>query len=72
VEDENKLSDKNGNKFPDAFLLPKGSTALDLAYKIHTTIGEKFISAIDVRTKKRLGKDYELKNNDVIKILFSR
>jgi ribosome-binding ATPase len=72
VEDENKLSDKNGNKFPDAFLLPKGSTALDLAYKIHTTIGEKFISAIDVRTKKRLGKDYEIKNNDVIKILFSR
>jgi ribosome-binding ATPase YchF (GTP1/OBG family) len=72
VEDENKLCDKNGNILPDAFLMPKGSTALDLAFKIHTEIGEKFIAAIDARTKKRLSKEYVLKNNDVIRIMTAR
>ncbi len=72
VEDENKLWDKNKNILPDARLLPKGSTSLDLAYSVHTSIGEKFISAVDARTKKRLGKDYELKNGDVIRIMFSK
>ncbi|MEM5829822.1 MAG: redox-regulated ATPase YchF [Candidatus Aenigmatarchaeota archaeon] len=72
VEDENKLCDKHGNILPDALLMPKGSTALDLAFKIHTEIGEKFVCAIDVRSKKRLGKDYLLKNNDVIKIVTAK
>ncbi|MFC2174723.1 redox-regulated ATPase YchF [archaeon] len=69
VEDENKLTDKKGRVLPDAYLVPKGSTALDLAYKVHTDIGEKFIGAVDARTKKRVGKDYELKDGDVIRIL---
>jgi ribosome-binding ATPase YchF (GTP1/OBG family) len=72
VEDENKLSDKYGNVLPDAFLMPPNSTALDLAFKIHTELGEKFICAIDARTKKKLGKNYLLKNNDVIKIIFAK
>ncbi|MEM5853730.1 MAG: redox-regulated ATPase YchF [Candidatus Aenigmatarchaeota archaeon] len=69
VEDENKLCDKHGNILPDAFLMPKGSTALDLAYKIHTEIGENFICAIDVRKRRKVGKDYLLENGDVIKIV---
>jgi len=72
VEDENKLSDKSGNVLPDVFLMPRGSTALDLAFKVHTELGEKFICAIDARSKKRLGKDYKLQKNDVIKIVSSR
>jgi len=72
VEDENRLTDKSGNVLPDVFLMPPDSTALDLAFKVHTEIGEKFVCAIDVRTKKRLGKDYKLKNNDVIKIVSGR
>jgi len=72
VEDENKLSDKDGNVLPDAFLMPPNSTALDLAFKIHTELGEKFICAIDARTKKKLGKNYVLKNNDIIKIAFAK
>jgi ribosome-binding ATPase YchF (GTP1/OBG family) len=71
VEDENRLTDKDGNVLPDAFLMPPNSTALDLAFKIHTELGEKFICAIDARTKKKLGKNYVLKNNDVIKIVFA-
>ena len=69
VENETKLSDKEGNILPDAFLMPPGSKVIDLAYRIHADIGKAFIAAIDVRTGKRLSKDYELKNNDVIKIL---
>ncbi|MEM5879244.1 MAG: redox-regulated ATPase YchF [Candidatus Aenigmatarchaeota archaeon] len=72
VEDENKLCDKHGNVLPDALLMPKGSTALDLAFKIHTEIGEKFICAIDARSKRRLGKDYVLQNNDVIRIMVAK
>jgi ribosome-binding ATPase YchF (GTP1/OBG family) len=68
VENESKLSDKKGNVLPDVFLMPKGSTALDLAYKVHTDIGDKFIGAIDARTKKRVSADYELKNGDILSI----
>jgi ribosome-binding ATPase YchF (GTP1/OBG family) len=72
VEDMNKLSDRYGNKLPDVHLMPKGSTALDLAFKIHTDIGNKFICAIDAKTKRKLSADYQLKNNDVVEIAFSK
>ncbi len=65
----NRLADKNGNVLPDCFLMPPGSTALDFAYKIHEDFGKHFIKAIDVRTKKLLGKDYVLKHRDVIEIV---
>ena len=48
--------------------MPKGSTALDLAYKVHSDIGDKFIGAIDARTKKRVSADYELKDGDILSI----
>ncbi len=65
----NKLADKDGNILPDVFLLKKGSTALDFAYKIHTDIGKHFIRAIHVPTKRTIGKEYLLKNRDVIEII---
>lgn len=69
VEDANKLSDQKGNVLPDSLLLPKGSTALDLAYAIHTDIGESFVKAINAKTKQVIGKEQPLKNNDVIEIV---
>lgn len=69
VEDENKLCDKNGNVLPDVFLLPKGSTVIDLAYKVHSDLAEGFIRAIDARTKKVIGADHVLKNKDIIHII---
>jgi ribosome-binding ATPase YchF (GTP1/OBG family) len=68
----NKLADQHGNILPDCFLLPEGSTALDFAYKIHTDIGDKFIRAIDVKTKRTVGKEHILKHRDVIEIVTSR
>lgn len=72
VEDEYKFTDHYGRVLPDALLMPEGSTARDLAYAIHTELGEKFIHAIDVRSKRRLGADYRLKHRDVIKIVARR
>jgi len=69
VEDEHHLTDKDGRVLPDAYLLPKGSTAKDLAYKVHTDLGEHFIRAVDARTHRILGADYELKDGDIIKIV---
>lgn len=69
VEDESKLSDKKGNILPEAYLLNEGSTAKDLAHAVHEELGKGFLFAIDVRSKRRLGADHKLKNNDVIKIV---
>ena len=65
----NKLGDSKGNILPDCFLLPKGSTALDFAFYLHTDFGKNFIKAIDARTKRALGKNYELKNRDALEIV---
>ena len=69
VEDENKFSDHSGNILPDAILVRKGSTAQDLAYKIHTEIGKSMLYAVDARTKMRIAKDHVLKDNDIIKVV---
>ena len=69
VVDESTWEDNKGNVLPDAFLMPAGSTALDLAYKVHTEIGEGFIRAIDCRTRMAIGKDHVNKNSDVIRIV---
>ncbi len=69
VENENDYTDKEGRVLPDAHLLKKGSTAEDLAYKVHTDIGEGFIRAVDARTDRVIGKDHELEDGDIIKIV---
>jgi ribosome-binding ATPase YchF (GTP1/OBG family) len=66
-----KLADSKGNILPDCFLLPEGSTALDFAYHLHTDIGDKFIKAIDVRTKMAVSKDHPLNHRDGIEIMTS-
>jgi hypothetical protein len=71
VEDENKYTDSKGNVLPDALLVKKGTTAKELAFLIHTEIGKHFIHAIDAKKKMRIADDYQLKHNDVIKIVSS-
>jgi ribosome-binding ATPase YchF (GTP1/OBG family) len=72
VADRNKLSDKDGNVLPDVFLVPTGTTVKELAFKVHTDLGDKFICGIDVRSRRRLAADYELKNGDVVQIMFAK
>ena len=68
----NKLEDKDGNVLPDCFLLPPESTALDFAYKLHTDFGKHFIRAIDVKTKRTVGKEHPLQHRDVVEIVVGR
>ena len=69
VEDETHLTDKEGRILPDAHFMKRGSTAKDLAYKVHTDIGDHFIRAIDAKTHRIIGADHELKDGDVIRIV---
>ncbi|MGI0058422.1 MAG: TGS domain-containing protein, partial [Nitrosotalea sp.] len=69
VEDETKLSNKNGEVLPDAKLLRVGSTARDLAKSIHQDLANGFLFAVDAKTKQRVGAEYHLKNGDVLKIV---
>lgn len=69
VEDEARLSNKDGEVLPDARLLPPNSTAKDLAMTIHADLAKGFLHAIDVKTKQRIGAQHQLKNGDVIKIV---
>ncbi|MCX6768837.1 MAG: redox-regulated ATPase YchF [Candidatus Micrarchaeota archaeon] len=72
VEDEGKWEDRKGNLLPNVHLMEDGSTAIDLAERVHTDLAKKFIGAIDARTGKRIGKEYVLKDSDVIKIVSGR
>lgn len=72
VEDEGKYTDHFGRVLPDAFLLPRGSTAKDLAYRVHTDLGDKFIRAVNAKTKRTVGADYLLQDGDVIRIVANR
>jgi ribosome-binding ATPase YchF (GTP1/OBG family) len=72
VENESKLSDKDGNILPDAIILPEHATVLDLAEKIHSEIASKALYGIDVRNKMRISLDHELKHRDIIKIVTAR
>jgi len=69
VEDEHHLTDKEGRVLPDAHLIPRGSTAKDLAYKVHTDLGDHFIRGIDARTHRVIGADHPLKDGDIISIV---
>ena len=69
VEDFNKFTDRQGRVLPDVLLVPKGTTARELAYRIHTELGDTFLYAINAKTKQRVGASYVLQDNDVIKVV---
>ncbi len=72
VEDLEHLSDYNGRVLPDAYLVPKGTTAHLFAYIIHSELGESFLYAVDARDKRRIGEDAILKDRDVISIVSAK
>lgn len=69
VEDETHYTDHSGNVLPDAMLMRSGSTAFDLAMKIHSDLAKTMKYAVDARSKMRIQKEYVLKDNDVIKFV---
>ena len=69
VEDAGKYTDQKGNVLPDAVLVDNGATPVDLAYAIHSDIGDSYVKAIDARTGRTLGREQELENGDVVRIV---
>jgi ribosome-binding ATPase YchF (GTP1/OBG family) len=69
VGNETRWTDGSGAVLPDAVLLPRGSTPRDLAYAIHSDIGDGYLHAVDARSDRRIGEDHELSEGDVIKIV---
>ena len=69
VEDEHKMSDQKGNVLPDALLIKNGSKPRDMAYVVHTDIGDSFMHAIDARSCRRISSEYEIKDGDILSII---
>ena len=69
VQNETKWTDGAGEMLPDAFLLERGSTPKDLAYAVHSDIGDGYLHAVDARSARRISESYELEEGDVIKIV---
>ena len=68
VADENAWKDGDGRVLPDAFVVPNNIEAKELAYKVHSDLGDGFIRAVDGRTRRIVGADHECGDSDVIKI----
>lgn len=69
VEDDTHWTDAQGRMLPDAHLLPSGSTPVNLAYAVHSDIGDGYIHAVDAREGRRISDDHELSEGDVVKIV---
>jgi len=66
-----KLTDADGNVLPDALLVKEGTTLRELAYLVHSELGDKLAFGINVRNNARLRADYLVRNNDVISFVLS-
>jgi ribosome-binding ATPase YchF (GTP1/OBG family) len=69
VQDETNWTDGQGNVLPDAHLLRRGATPRDLAYAVHSDIGEGYIHAVDARDGMRISDEQEIEEGDVIKVV---
>jgi ribosome-binding ATPase YchF (GTP1/OBG family) len=72
VADQNKFADNDGRVLPDVFLVKKGSRLIDVAGKIHTDLAKTFVHGVNARDKRRLGEDYEVQPDDVVKIVSAK
>ena len=72
VEDEHKYANHFGKILPDAILLKKNSTPVQLAEAVHSDLAKGFLYAIDAKKKMRISKDHALQEGDVVKIVSAR
>ena len=54
----------------DIFELPKGSTPIDFAYKVHSGVGDTMVGALV--NNNIVSLDYQLKDNDIVKVITNR
>ncbi|MHB8351846.1 MAG: TGS domain-containing protein, partial [Thermoplasmata archaeon] len=70
--DETRWTDSRGRVLPDAFLVPAGTPVREVAYRVHSELGENFIRAIDGRTHRALGADQPVAPGAVLRIVARR
>ena len=68
VQDETQWTDGDGNVLPDALVVPEGIQAKQVAYKVHSDLGDGFIKGVDGRTRRVVGADHQLSDGDVLRI----
>ena len=69
VENQTKLTDQDGRVLPDVFLVPHGTTAKQLAGKVHSDLQDNFINAILITdNNKPISADHILEHGAVVKI----
>ena len=69
VRNPTRWTDAAGTVLPDALLLPRGSTPRDLAFAVHSDVGEGYLHAVDAHSERRLADDHELEEGDVVKVV---
>ena len=72
VNDDTHWVDADGNILPDAVLVPEDTTAKQLAFLVHSDLGENFIRAIDAKTGMTIAADSLIEHCSVIKIHSSK
>ena len=68
VQDESQWTDGDGNVLPDALVVQNGIQAKQVAYKVHSDLGDGFIKGVDGRTRRIVGAEHELSDGDVLRI----
>jgi len=68
VQDENQWTDGDGNVLPDALVVQNGIQAKQVAYKVHSDLGDGFIKGVDGKTRRIVGAEHELADGDVLRI----
>ncbi|MCI4346359.1 MAG: YchF-related putative GTPase [Thermoplasmata archaeon] len=72
VEDEVHWTDSKGRVLPDVFLVPAETSVREVAFRVHTDLGENFIRAIDGRTHRALAADHPVSPGSVLRIVARR
>ena len=72
VNDDTHWVDADGKILPDAILVPNYTTAKQLAFLVHTDLGENFVRAIDAKSGMTIAADSSIKHGSVIKIHSSK
>ena len=68
VQDESQWTDGDGNVLPDALVVQNGIQAKQVAYMVHSDLGDGFIKGVDGRTRRIVGAEHELSDGDVLRI----
>jgi len=66
------MGDDQGRVMRDCWLLPDDATTEDLAYHLHSDIGDGLLHAMDCRSGRQIGSSHQLDHRDVVELVTTR